>query len=350
VNRRILARHAVLSAAIALHAGTASATQYTLHDIDSAGEGLNDPTPFTPGGGNGATTLGDARLRAVDKVLSLALCHFQSDVPIEINVRFDPLTCSATSGLLALSGPISSIRDFPGAPRPNTHYPIALANALAGLDLSPGSSDIILTFNSNIGTAGCLSGASWYYGFDSLPPTNALDFMTSATHELMHGLGFITFTDLSTGAKLLGANDAYMVNLVQTGAAVPSYPDMSDAQRVAANISDPNLKWSGTKVQGVLGGTARMYAPNPLQQGSSVTHFSPAFSPDQLLEPFYTGAHHDPGLAFQLLSDVGWSVQTVCPAAPVAVPATPPWASLLFALLVPIAALLAWSKKYSTAR
>ena len=33
-------------------------------NLDGVGEGFNDPTPFTPVGGNPAVTLGDARLLA----------------------------------------------------------------------------------------------------------------------------------------------------------------------------------------------------------------------------------------------------------------------------------------------
>jgi uncharacterized repeat protein (TIGR01451 family) len=49
-----------------------------------------------------------------------------------------------------------------------------------------------------------------------------------------------------------------------------------------------------------------MYAPNPQESGSSVSHFSTALSPNELMEPFYTGTNHSIGLAAQLLTDIGW--------------------------------------------
>ena len=53
-----------LLAAIALAtAGSAvQAANITIVPTDPAGEGFNDPTAFTPVGGNNATTLGEARL------------------------------------------------------------------------------------------------------------------------------------------------------------------------------------------------------------------------------------------------------------------------------------------------
>lgn len=49
-----------------------------------------------------------------------------------------------------------------------------------------------------------------------------------------------------------------------------------------------------------------MYAPNPVRLGSSVSHFSNALSPNEAMEPAYTTALHDPGLARQLMEDIGW--------------------------------------------
>jgi hypothetical protein len=51
-----------------------------------------------------------------------------------------------------------------------------------------------------------------------------------------------------------------------------------------------------------------MYAPNPVQPGSSVSHFTNTVDPDQLMEPGIASgkAIHDLGLAQPLLQDLGW--------------------------------------------
>ncbi|HEY6561793.1 MAG TPA: hypothetical protein VI072_31200 [Polyangiaceae bacterium] len=125
-----------------------------------------------------------------------------------------------------------------------------------------------------------------------------------------------------------------MANLWQQGAPTPSYALMTDAQRVLANISDPNLVWIGPAVSFRHGSFPRVHAPNPLLLGSSVSHFSSSMTPNQVLEPFYTGPLHDYGLALDVLSDVGWSVHREC-AAPAAVPALPGWAPAVLGILLP---------------
>lgn len=54
-----------------------------------------------------------------------------------------------------------------------------------------------------------------------------------------------------------------------------------------------------------------MYAPNPLQPGSSVSHYSTAAKPNQLMEPAISGdLTHDLApprdLTLPLLRDIGW--------------------------------------------
>ena len=75
-------------------------------------------------------------------------------VKIQIDARMDPLACSPTLSTLGQAGTNTVHRDFPGAPLANTWYPQALANALAGADLSLAASDASATFNSSIDGGG----------------------------------------------------------------------------------------------------------------------------------------------------------------------------------------------------
>ena len=70
----------------------------TVNNVDGASEGFNDPTPFTPVGGNPATTLGAARLLAFRHAAFLWGSRLQSDVEIQIDAQLDPLVCNAGSG------------------------------------------------------------------------------------------------------------------------------------------------------------------------------------------------------------------------------------------------------------
>ena len=292
----------------------AHAAEITVVNLDGASEGFNDPTPFTPIGGNTATTRGQARLNAFRYAADLAGSLIRSNIEIRVEANMDPLGGNATSAILGGAGPDSVYRDFPGATYTGTWYVSALANKLSGSDLDTAAADIGAVFNSDVDNSTVLGTSSWYYGLDGNPPAGDIDFVSVVLHELTHGLGFLTVVNLSTGVKLLGYNDAYMLNLEQHGATPSGYPSMNDAARVTASISLTNLHWTGPGViaasgiltAGVSGGHVEMFAPNPQQPGSSVSHFSNSLLPNQLMEPYYTGTNHSLGLAAQLLTDIGW--------------------------------------------
>jgi hypothetical protein len=305
-----------------LLAGSAHAATIVIQNNDGAGEGFNDPTVVAPVGGNPGTTLGAQRLNAFTYAANLWGARLSSPVTITVRAQMDPQFCDATSAVLGSAGATSVHRDFIGAPVAGTWYSQALANSLAGSDLSA-NPDINATFNSNLnGSAGCLGGTSWYYGYDQSPPAGKIDFVTVVCHEIGHGLGFQTFVNLGTGAKFNGFNDTYMLKLNRNGAVPADYPSMTDAQRVSASISDPNLRWVGANVTayhpsipligGLSGSYVRVHAPNPNQPGSSVSHFSSAVSPNQMMEPSYAGPNHNVNLTLELMKDIGWTVIPLC--------------------------------------
>lgn len=291
----------------------------TISNTDGAGEGFNDPTPFAQVGGNPATTVGGARLIAFQFAAQIWGSLLTSHVEITIDAQFNPLFCTATSAVLGSAGPASFHRDFFGAPIANTWYPQALANSIATFDVAPATPDISARFNSNIGTAGCLATSGWYYGLDGNPPAGAIDLVTVLLHEFGHGLGFVSTVDLASGAKLLDRDDVFMRFLENHGASPASYPSMNDAQRVAASTADPNLHWTGAAVNtaaaaipltgGFVTGHTRMHGPAVQAPGSSVSHFSTAVFPNELMEPSYTGPNHNVSLSLDLMQDIGWTLQ-----------------------------------------
>lgn len=292
------------------------AATITIINIDAPNEGLNDPAPVTPVGGNTGTTLGQQRLLAAQFAADLWSALLVSDVEIRVALQFSALGGSASGAVLAFAGPTSIFRDFPGAPLANTWYPSALADTLANADLDPVGVEVASTVNSDVYGNVVLGTLRFYYGFDRNAGSN-VDFVTTFAHELAHGLGFSSFIDGNSGARLMNLDDAYSRHLIHRGAVPPDFPSMTDAQRLAALTDGPNLRWNGPNVRAASGrltlgaspeGDVEIYAPFPFQPGSSVSHFSTSLLPNELMEPFITGPIHDVGLTLELFQDLGWQM------------------------------------------
>ena len=242
-----------LAAVLALSSATALAgAKIVIVNIDGPNEGFNDPTPAQPVGGNPGTTVGQQRLIAFQFAADIWGATIDSPAEIRIQSSFDPLTCTATSAVLGSAGTIQIVRNFLGTEFANTWYHIALANKRAAGDLIPGpmgttADDIRARFNSNIGQPNCLSTSSWYYGLDANEPAGSINLVVVLLHEFAHGLGFSSFVNVSTGAKLAGGDDIYLRYTLDTSAG-KRLTDMTNAERQAAIINSRRVVWDGPNV------------------------------------------------------------------------------------------------------
>ena len=287
---------------------TFGAATITVINVDGQNEGFNDATPFTPVGGNTATTLGAARLNAFKYAANIWGEILSSSVEIKVDAAMDPLG----SGILGQAGPTTVHRNFSNTPLANTWYVQALANKFSGMDLAPSISDMAATFSSDF---------TFYFGLDGQPPAGHYDFVSVVLHELAHGLGFLSLVNLTTGMKFFGVDDAYSQHLEQHNAIPADYPTMTDDQRIVAATSGPHLHFTGPEASShsailtvgkdSASGHVEMYAPRVPTPGSSVSHFNKVLKPDQLMEHSIRSgeALHDVGLAGQVLADLGWDVQ-----------------------------------------
>lgn len=304
---------------LALFTLNSHATSITITNLDGVDEGFNDPTVVAPVGGNPGVTIGEQRLCVFEHAAKIWESVMDSNVPIVVDAQFDPLTCTASSAVLGSAGATVSGRNFPNAPISDTFYSISQANSLAGFDLFAGS-DINATFNSSIDNNNdCLNGTNWYYGLDGNIPAGTVDLLSVVLHEIGHGLGFFTLVNLVTGQKggTTPSNDAYMLNLEDHSLGRGwGHPATSDAERLASSIDTGDLHWTGVNVNalisnytaGINQGHVQMNAPDPLISGSSVSHFSTAMTPDEMMEPNLVGSYSGPGLALPLFKDIGWPV------------------------------------------
>jgi hypothetical protein len=302
--------------------------------------GFSDGTAISAIDDNGGTTVGAQRKLSFIKAAEIIAAQVDTPQALLIDANFTNLSCNATSATLGSAGAVTNLANVtPTAGLTNTLYPVGLINAIGNNDYY-GGSDVTAQFNSNIGNTGCLQSSNgWYYGFGT-PAANYIGFTTVLLHEITHGLGFASLTNPSTGqkAEVTLSNgvstwteywDDIFSNFLYDAANSRNWNHASenDANRAASAISSTGLLWSGTQVNtqaiGLLtagfqdndssssftsGDKVQMYAPNPVEGGSSVSHFNTAAAPNELMEPQYTEGQYTLGLASYLLKDIGWTV------------------------------------------
>ena len=230
----------------------------------------------------------------------------QSSVPVTI----DACWASFGGNTLGYAGARRSHRDFSNAPVANTWYPAALANSLAGFDLSPSTPDIVATFNSNF---------NWYYGTDGNTPRTQMDFLSVVLHEMGHGLGFSGSGNYSTttGQGTWGSSGRQYIydNFVKdsSGNKVTTYSSPSTS--LGNFLTSNNVLFTGANaVAANSGNNIKLYAPSTWESGSSYSHLDyNTFNntSNQLMVPSISPgeAVHDPGVVTKgLFKDVGWNL------------------------------------------
>jgi hypothetical protein len=289
---------------------------------DPAGFGFKDPTVAAPVGGNAGTTLGQQRLNVFQAAANIWGAKLASPVTINIAAQWASLTpCTTTSGVLGSAGPTAFFANFPNAPRMNTWYPVALASALSGTDMSAGRADddaITARFNIDVGTGTCLPSTGWYLGLDG-NHGGLIDLEAVLLHEFGHGLGFTALTNLQTGVLPSNLPDIFSV-FTFDNTTLMHWDVMSAAQRVASAVNTGHVVFDGTTTTAAssiltagkdASGHPLLYAPNPLQLGSSISHFDTSASPNQLMEPAINGdlTHNvdvPNDLTTKVMRDLGW--------------------------------------------
>ena len=217
--------------------GNAAAANIIIVNTDPVGSGLNDPTPAAPVGGNPGTTVGEQRRIVFQFAADQWGAILQSNVDISINSSFAALTCDAASGVLAQAGALSAQANFPNAPVADTFYNVALANSLAGTDLSA-NADIQMTFQANLGQPDCIAGSGWHYGLDGITPAGKTNFLDTAMHEMGHGLNFQGRYNLASGAPPAANRTDIYSSFVFDNATSKAWTAMTNAERVVAAKAD----------------------------------------------------------------------------------------------------------------
>jgi MYXO-CTERM domain-containing protein len=241
MTKAALSTLALLSAVVAARPAHAAAT-FELVVTDEPGVGFNDMTPATPIGGNMGTTVGEQRRIAFQHALDIWGKALDSPIPIIVSASFGPLECTATNATLGQAGPASMQYELPGQ-QPDILFPEALADRIAGVDITPGMPDIEAEFNGSLPQ--CFAGLDWYYGLDAKAPDALADLIMTVLHEVGHGLGFLSTVVEETGELLNpGLVDPFTTKVTDAASGMP-WDMMTDAARLTALGTARGLVWNG---------------------------------------------------------------------------------------------------------
>jgi len=176
---------------------------------------------------------------------------------------------------------------------------------------------IAAAFNHRLGASNCLPGVTWYFGLDHNPGQFQVDFLATAVHEFMHGLGFLSLIG-TNGAKFSGFMDNYSSFLFNNSNS-KSWKVMSNGERATSILNNNNLIWNGAKTtsmasllqDGVTNGKVRLFAPSSYQSGSSTSHFDTSLLYDtnahEVMEP-YAEFPEQSIMASAAFCDMGWDL------------------------------------------
>ena len=218
----------------------------------------------------------------------------------------------------------NAVRNFDGAPHRDVWYPSALADAVAGRDLQPGEDDMNIFIKER---------DDRYYGFDA-QPGDKRDLVTTAMHEIAHGLGLTATTyvpwegDVKEASVGMPNSD---LNFFKWSFKLPAFdgtPSLYDAMIVDGNgqhiIETSVYPNPSAKLLAALKGTIAFDGPRaraanggkPIRVDESVSHIARTStrrdSGDWLMTPALQNgvAQHDPGpLLRAILEDLGWTLR-----------------------------------------
>ncbi len=276
---------------------TAAGTRFVPQYSFNANDGFNDPL------------LGANRRAALEFALALwstwLVPSYDAEV-ITVAVGFIP----QFGGTLAEGGPADIYRVGSELNRVTP-----LANDFYGRDTNPGQPEIYVDFDLN---------SNFYLGLDGRPGTNQYDFVTTALHEVGHGLGILDIINRQTGGYFRDDGPSvYELFLAQTAGTYTPLISMTDAERLAA-IGSGDLWWTGPAASAANGGQpVRIHAPPLAADGSGVSHlpldsgslWSPSLGRGEATHSLtaiergfftdlgYTVATHPPALLFKPASD-----------------------------------------------
>lgn len=266
-------------------------------------------------------------ITAFEFALSIWSEHISSDVPIKVNANWIELEGNTLGS--ARPSQIVQIGNNP-AVVDSTWYTLAQLSALTGQAIREQIEGVEYDIDMNVQC----DFDDWYFGTDANVPEKKSDFVTVVLHEIGHGLGFLGSMDADndTDTAEWGIGNEGVDPLIYDRFTVDgnfnkliassSYQNPSSELYSALIGERGGIFFDGADANKTLAGQeadrAKLYSPNPFNEGSSYSHFDQATfrqSINALMLPFIdrTFAVHTPGPLFcGVLSDMGWPLGEGC--------------------------------------
>lgn len=229
----------------------------------------------------------------------------KSPVPIRVDATWTPIPGTA----LARAAANGAVSNFPGAPRSNVGYPMALADALAGEDLYPTMTDIVAEVDSD---------SPWDVGTDGGTDTSHYDLVSAALHELGHGLGFADSFFVAGGVGTWGLSSGIPLafdRLIADSGGTPLIDYGKNSALLASKMTSNGVRFIGATAASRSSGPVRIYSPSTYQEGSSIGHLDESTYPkgtsNSLMTPQISPGEviFDPGdITLGALKDIGWTI------------------------------------------
>jgi hypothetical protein len=304
--------------------------------------GWNDASARSPIRGNSGTTLGQQRRNAMLEAARLLSEEIRPQVPITLRACWGDLPFSNSGGTLAQAGPrtfftsdvFTNNRGVLQASgrfldQAYTIYSVAAAAQQAGsracgfVGGSCTQHDVNITFNLAVDNAS-QSNRRFDYGFTHEQGQGS-SFISTAMHEIAHGLGFLGLIRLNTenngviGERLSEYDDIYGKQVVINEIGQPEVPFLKAPidRRAAALVAGNTLRFTGpsalASTQNIYAGFAppdshiRLHTPNAIAGGSTYSHLSIEYFNQMMQASISASGPRTLGLAKDMMQDLGWS-------------------------------------------
>ena len=294
---RLTRVHSTAAPRETVRASSSAAVSFVVVYADRAGAGFND------------RALGEARRAALASALSAWSRVLVAGVPITVEASF---ASSDDEDLLAAAAPT----DF--VVQNGLLVPLSLAAQRAGAPVNRGGADLTIEFGPDV---------DWDYVPDGVSPRGTYSFVYTAIHEIGHGLGFFDTFDPDTGEVSNGLPTSYDIH-INRGTTAGNLLMTRDARRVERDLISEDLYFAGPNaVQASLVSIkplpmVRLYAPDPYEYGSSISHldqdtYANVLTGLMVPQDFGPDYAYVDRLALAIMADVGYVTN------PAAIPAAP---------------------------